>query len=675
MAFSKSKQAILKQLFSFMILSFLSSGAMAQDPNDFHGLSRARFEATKISADEKDGALGDSAANSDRYDMLSYDLDLRIDPSDTSCVGSVVMVFSSVVSDLQEFVFDFDTGFPISQIMHHGSAVVFNQMTGDSVVVQLPVPLVMGQTDSLVVEYSGQPEEPSWERGLIFRTYSFGGYTAPLVANMSEPAYAKYWWPCKDRPDDKAFTAVSLTVPDTLIGVSNGTLVAEEIPEAGWKTFHWRESYPMPTYLVSVAISNYQLQSEECTTSGGSAVPLRHWVLPPDYDDALVDFAPVCEMMDFCEDKFSAYPFLGEKYGHAEFLWNGAMEHTTVTSIGRGSLTGAGTHDWLIVHELGHQWFGDSLTPRKWADIWLNEGFATYTEALWEEHKGGREAYLEYLDLSRSEAVWEFQGPVYDPVPVFPGRVIYDKGSWIVHMLRERLGDAVFFTLLEEWTGSGGRPGGTVITEEFIALAESVSGQELGNFFWPYLENTQLPRILFEYSISEGDAGTDTHLEVSLRQTQGQIFDNIFPISVTTGSGTEEFRVSLPGRSVQAEFELNAPIESVQLDPESSVLWNAAGSSGQFEGLSLAYPNPSRDHYVYLRYRLDDTANVVFRFFDARGREVARRNLGSISPEVGFNEYVWDEKDNRGALVSSGVYWATMEIDGKRSVLKISIVH
>ncbi len=668
------KKSSFSLIIVFLALQLVIGVAWAQD-SGLHSLTRDGFVGAKSLDGEKNGALGDAAVLSNRYDVLRYKLDLRIDPVAEHLEGSVFMKFASQVSALQDFIFDFDAELGIQRVLHGEVELSFTQFSGDSVVVQLPSALAQGEVDSLVVEYAGFPREPASDRGLLFGSHREGDFPEPLIANMSEPAFAKYWWPCKDRPDDKALTSVSITVPDTLVAVSNGTLIAEEIPEAGWKTFHWSEAYPMPTYLVSVAITNYVLISEACATEQGSSIPLRHWVFPQDEADARVDFAPVCEMIEFCEGYFGPYPFQGEKYGHAEFDWPGAMEHTTVTSIGSRSLAGDGSHDWIIVHELGHQWFGDSLTPRKWADIWLNEGFATYTEALWREHKAGHEAYLAYLDFWRSEAVWEYQGPVYDPIPVFPGRVIYDKGSWILHMLRMRLGDTDFFSLLREWGSGGGRPGGTVITEDFISLAETYAGQDLGQFFWPYLETTVLPKILFESKAIEGNSGPDTRLEVFLQQLQSPYFDNIFPIEVTTTAGVEVFSVHLSAGTATAVFELSAPLVSVALDPEASVLWNPAGIPVAATGLFSAYPNPSSNHYVYLRFKMAADASVVVRIFDALGHEVARRDLGIVNSEPGFNEYVWDEKNNSGALVASGVYWATMEIDGRRSVRKIAVIH
>jgi aminopeptidase N len=657
-----------------LALNVLVGIARAQDHHPLHQLTRHGFEATKTSSDHKSGDNGDAAVSSDRYDVLRYDLDLRINPATEHIQGVVRMKFNSMVPGLQEFVFDFDSALAIQRVEHDGTDLVFHQMPGDSVVVELAAALALGQTDSLSVEYSGYPTGSPYKPGLQFGTYN-GEPSGYIVANLSEPAFAKYWWPCKDRPDDKAFTSVRLTVPQGLVGVSNGTLISQDAPEPGWIRFHWSEAYPMPTYLVSVAISNYVLLTEPCETSLGSTVPLRHWVFPPDQGKALVDFAPVCEMMDFCEEFFGPYPFLGEKYGHAEFLWPGAMEHTTVSSIGRSVLRGDGANDWIIVHELGHQWFGDSLTPHTWADIWLNEGFATYAEALWREDQEGHEAYLDYLDFWRSEAVWEYQGPVYDPIPVFPGRVIYDKGSWILHMLRMRMGDEDFFPLLREWVTGGGRPYGTVTTEEFIGLAESHSGQDLENFFWPYLRTTVLPRIVFEYNVSEGNAGAGTRLEVFLRQTQSPVFDNIFPVVVTTTAGQESFSVHLTGSEASSVFQLSDPLVAVALDPEASVLWNSVENSRVSEGLISAYPNPSANRYVYLRFKMVEAAAVVLRVYDARGREVALRELGQVLPRPGYNEYVWDEKDNRGHLVASGVYWVTMEIAGQRSVRKIAVIH
>jgi aminopeptidase N len=489
---------------------------------------------------------------------------------------------------------------------------------------------------------------------------------------MGQPAYAQSWWPCKDRPDDKFLMTMNLTVPDTLVGVSNGTSLGESAAAPGWRTYHWRENFPIASYLVSVAITDYQLLESSCTTGLGTVVPLQNWVFPNDVAAATVDFAPLCDMMDFCESKFGPYPFAGEKYGHAEFLWPGAMEHQTVTSIGASSLDGFGAREWLIVHELGHQWFGDSLTPADWADIWLNEGFATYTEALWREQAGGTAAYDTYMAEARHEDEWLAQGPVYDPMPIFPGRVIYDKGAWIVHMVRSRLGDAAFFGLLKDWTDGATRRFGQVDTQEFIDLAGAWAGEDLNAFLWPYLTTTVLPAVSLTYEVSEGTAGTDTHLRLDLIQVQSPLFDNSFPVVVTTTAGQTTVLVNLKDAAATADFEMAAPIIAVQLDPRQQVLWRSAAGVASTAGLTLAYPNPTRGEYVVFRYRLDTAARPRLQVFDLMGREVMSRDLGQ--QPAGLSEWGWDVTGDQGSRVPSGTYWGALHVDGRRSVVRFTVV-
>ena len=648
--------------------------------------TRLEFEMDKSvpagSLTNKNGELGDAAAGSDRYDVLRYDLDLKVFPGTRTIEGSVNMVFSSEEADLTDFVFDLRHTLTVDRIDHSTGSLVFIH-DADSVSVVLPVPLALGVQDSIVVHYSGWPRQPVVNRGLMFKTHTRlpGGPlddTSPIIANMSQPGYAQSWWPCKDKPGDKFLVSMKLTVPDSLRGISNGKLLGVTVSEPGWDTYSWREDYPIAAYLVSVAISDYILLEENCVTAGlGSSVPLKNWVFLSDVNDAIIEFEPLCEMMDFCESRFGAYPFLGEKYGHAEFIWPGAMEHQTVTSIGHASFDGLGTHDWLVVHELAHQWFGDSLTVDKWADIWLNEGFATYTEALWFENTINQDAYFTYMANHRNEFEWRSEGPVYDPVPVFPGRVIYDKGAWILHSLRGRMGDTAFFGMVKEWADGGGRRGSTVTTkgvDGFIALASSWAGESLDKFLWPYLNEIILPQISFDYEIGTGTGGADTRLTATLRQNQTPHFDNVFPLVVTTTTGTTTMRIPLNSSSNTFELDFLGAIMKVELDPEKWVIWNEFIPAPEPQGLTRIYPNPSRGGYVIFGYKLDVPSQVQVRVMDSMGHQVFYHDLGLVDPQSGGNEYTWDVQTGSGARAPSGIYWATLEIAGVRHVSKFSVV-
>jgi aminopeptidase N len=520
------------------------------------------------------------------------------------------------------------------------------------------------------------PSSPDWRRGLWLETH--GPQDAPIFASLSQVGYAKYWWPTKDRPDDKIERLVlRYTVRDGMTAAAPGLLQNVAPAEPGWVTYEWLHTYPIATYLVSVAVSNYVQWTEECLTDLGTDMDVLNFVYPEDDDISRVDLGRTCEMIDLCEDWFGVYPFASEKYGHAEFDWGGAMEHQTCTSMGSGFFNGLGTAWNIVMHELAHQWFGDSLTPRVWADIWLNEGFATYSEALWYEYEDGFAGYKDFLDRGRDPLDWQGQGPVYDPVPVFPGRIIYDKGAWILHMLRGRLNDDdVFFELLRDWAQQGGRPLSTVITDEFIAHCEQYAGEDLDDFFWPYLTTDRVPQLRLQYTVAEGGADPDT-VRIDLRQTQSPHFDNIYPIHLDLGDSELVTRLRLASSAASATVILasaDQSLENVALDPLHWVLWQGSTEAPGPVGLTNVYPNPSLDDWVVFEYQLAAAATVEVAVYDVRGRRAFYQNLGQVVPEAGGNTFAWDTVGDGGA-VASGTYWAAITADGQRTVRKFTVIH
>ncbi len=665
------------------ILGFLTADARPPLP---HGdVTRLDWEGKRGSAAGdlgKGPEEGDFAPGSERYDLLRSTLDLRLDTADASLAGSVKHVFASRDDTLRTVVLDFaaEHGLTVASVTGTAGVALPYSHAGDVLLVRLPATLARSVVDSLTVAYGGVPSAPAAQRGLWLQTHGTGAQEAPVFATMSQPAYAKYWWPCKDRPDDKINRlTIRATVRTPLLAAAPGLLQGQWEPEPGWTTFEWVHTYPIASYLVSVAVSNYVLWEENCRTPLGTDMPLQHFVYPQLEADTRVDFGRTCEMIEACEQWFGIYPFGREKYGHALFSWGGAMEHQTCTSFGRTFITGRGFAWHIVVHELAHQWFGNSLTPLTWSDIWLNEGLATYSEALWFEYLDGGEAYHDYMDRARDAEDWAGQGPVYDPVPVFPGRVIYDKGAWIVHMLRGRLDDdASFFALLREWAQGGGRPYGHVTTAEFIALCSQYAGQPLDDFFMPYLTTDRVPQLRWRHDVLAGGAAPDT-IRVTLRQIQPVVFDNVYPLQISLDGGeTISARVRLDAATATHDVVLPAgkTVQQVDLDPARWVLWRRAAVPVEEIGIAKVYPNPAPvgEQLVTIAYRLQATSTVAVEVYDAMGRRVFARALGRVTAAPDVNVFSWDGRTAQGVRAAAGVYWAAVTVDGRRTVRKFTVL-
>src|SRR6185295_728574 len=267
--------------------------------------------------------------------------------------------------------------------------------------------------------------------------------------------------------------------------------------------YRWKPSHPLTTYLVSIAATNYASFSHTYTPIAGGSMPVVYYVYPDNLAAAQASFAPTVSMIEFFADTFGEYPFVEDKYGMSAFPFGGAMEHSTNTSYGYFLIDGGHNYDWIIAHELAHQWWGDSLSPSTWQDIWLNEGFATYSEALWWEHINGATGYEDYMSSLYSAS---FNGPVYAN-PAWFGSTVYDKGAWVQHMLRGVMGDVAFFQGLSGWYAD--HKDGVVDTAAYRANMEAHRGAPLDWFFDEWVYGIHSPR--YEYGWTTADLGDGDH--------------------------------------------------------------------------------------------------------------------------------------------------------------------
>ena len=312
-----------------------------------------------------------------------------------------------------------------------------------------------------------------------------------VVATVSEPWSARSWWPCKDDPNDKASVTTNISVPVGMTGVSNGVFMYQE-----GQTFTWMEPLPISTYLVSLAVSEYVELNEPYQGSAGN-FDLTHFVFPHLVEEAQADFAILPDMLDFCGYVFGPYPFTGQPYGMTLCQWDQAMEHPTAVTYGHVLVTGDGQFETIIMHELAHMWFGNLITPVDWTHVWLNEGFATYAEALWAENKWGSSGLISFMrqhdwghDYGNDTLI---RNPNSSHPPYYFRPIAYHKGAWVLHMLRRQLGDMGFFASLNRYLNNPDLRFGNAHSDDFRQACEDATGQDLQWFFDQWLYRSTYP--------------------------------------------------------------------------------------------------------------------------------------------------------------------------------------
>jgi aminopeptidase N len=368
----------------------------------------------------------------------------------------------------------------------------------DYILVNLSGNYNVGDQVEIKIYYHGVPVLANGIKGLRYSTH---GYNEPMIATLSTPFLSHYWWPCKDGPQDKADSVyVDITIKDTiingipLIAVSNGVLDQVDSSSGISKTFKWKHRYPIVPYYVMAAISTYRT-IEQTYYGTYSTFPLTYYVFDESYTSALMGVPEMPQALDRFIELFGDYPFKNEKYGMTELSFYSAIENQTNTITRYFS-----SFDFLIsVHELAHQWFGDMITCKDWHHAWMNEGFASYSEALYVEYFYGFETYMNYMN----SFTFYSPGTLYltldsDPFNIFQG-IIYDKGAYVLHMLRGVLGDPVFFDCIYTYATSDQCKYGHATTENFRQICETISGQNLQYFFDQWIYDQYYPKYKFKF--------------------------------------------------------------------------------------------------------------------------------------------------------------------------------
>nr|WP_296065529.1 M1 family metallopeptidase [uncultured Actinoplanes sp.] len=414
------------------------------------------------------------------YDVAGYDLKLRYDPKSGE-LGGTATITATATQDLSRFDLDL-AGLKTTKVQVDGRAATAQQDAAELVITPA-AGIVNGGKFTVVIDYSGKPGQ------IGTKSLGEGGWlrTGDGAIALGQPESASTWYPVNDHPKDKATFALAMTVPDGVEVISNGVPGPSE-STGGWTTWRWTESSPMASYLSTVVIGQYRLTRS--THAGKPMVVAVGDSLPAD-GPAARSLARTGEIADFLATKFGPYPF--DAYGGvalSDSRIGYALETQSRPVYGQAFFAG-GQNEGVIAHELAHQWFGDSVALTAWRDIWLNEGFATYAEWLWDEHEGGPSVAASF-DTAYASFSWGQGEKAGDPgVQRLFGDVVYQRGGMTVYALRRTIGDAAFDQLLKRWTSD--HRDGNATTEDLKALAEQLSGKDLDQFFTAWLYSPAKP--------------------------------------------------------------------------------------------------------------------------------------------------------------------------------------
>ena len=447
------------------------------------------------------------------YDIKFYNINLNINP-DKQTINGWVGVTAEAVNNMRDFVLDLDDRYRITKIVWDSpedyKALSFKHENG-KLKIDLPNEVTKGNYFRTKIYYGGKPrvaQTPPWDDGFIWSKTKNG---EPWIGVTCQGGGADTWWPCKDHPSDEPDSVLlNWTVPGGLVCASNGKLRYILDNKEGTKTFCWFVSTPINNYGISVHIAPYDTIQYSYTSVTGEIIPITIWVLPESMEKARQHCPEFLDHLRFYEELLGPYPFRADKYGVAETPYLG-MEHQTIIANGYGYRTDQFGFDWLHHHELGHEWWGNMVTAKDWSDFWIHEAVCGYMQTLYIEDKlenGNPTAFMMNWKL------WENKQPIAPRREMTENEAytndMYSKGSYVLHTLRYYLGDETFRKVLRRWAypdpelektclaGRQVKDGGQcrfATTDEFLEIAENLSGKKLDWFWEVYFRQASLPHL------------------------------------------------------------------------------------------------------------------------------------------------------------------------------------
>jgi aminopeptidase N len=559
---TRLKEAIIRiiLLLATSALALAGSPALAQKPGE-----PPISETTQVSGGPIDAARA-------ALSLAHVDLAIEVFP-DTHTLQGVATLTIRTAAPQRQLLIDLDRNLPVTAISIDGRALPASAWSNPEgrLAIALPRAMRAGQQAVVRIAYGGTPHvavRAPWDDGIVWAKTPDG---KPWIATTAEGYGCDLFWPCLDFPRGEPATVdLHITVPKGLKAPANGTLQKIDALADGRTIWHWRARSPNP-YSVALQIAPYADETAVYQSRFGYKMPMSYWYLPGREKKAKALFAEFAPTLDFYESLIGPYPWYDEKAGVVETPHLG-MEHQTINAYGNNYKKTPSGFDEIFQHELGHEWFGNQMSAANWDDYWLHEGYAQYMQPLYGRWREGEARYGVMMDEFRQQI--QNHAPivsgrilteeeVYEDAKGGPGQDIYVKGAWVLHTLRNLIGDDKFFeaTRLLVYGRSDPKPGNFqprfASTSEYIGFVNKVTGQDLGWFFDVYLKQAELPELI------ENRTGGKLSLKW---KTPG---DKPFPLPIEVSIDGKVQLVAMPRGAATLDV---APSAHVVIDPASRVL-------------------------------------------------------------------------------------------------------
>ena len=637
-----------KLIFLLSIFSIINLNIFAQilDDTDIYAEREGMIRSSIVSAKSSIEHYG--------YDMVFQRIEHYSNPNITKLKGTVTC-YMVAEENLDTILLDMAESLVIDSIVYRGNLT--NYLHSDNVLkIVLPASISIGTLDSVSISYEGHPgTSEAYDNGF----HGVLSQNIPVIWTDSEPYYSRDWYPCKMTLDDKIDSVdLIISCPSQYRSASNGIIASDTIIN-GTRTTHWKHRYPVTSYLVAYAVTNYELLYDYSIMPNGDTLEIQNYVFPednnPPYD---LPHSLLPDVLEFFNEYFIPYPYAAEKYGQAKWMGPGAMENQTITF----------TYHWglsLLAHELAHHWFGNYITCGSWQDIWLNESFATFTEGMMHE-EFYPELWKDWKKI-KIEAITDYPGGsvfVYDTTyfgNIFNSRLTYKKGGIMINMLRWEIGEEDFFAGIRDYLNDPDLAYGFAISDDIISHWEVAADTNLGEFFsdWLYGEGYPIYELLYDQDV-------DNNIELIANQTASIASAGFFEMHIPVlFKGVDDDTLIVFHNLYNGQvFEFNPGFDviGVEFDPEY-ILITKGSHVHRIRNLEggrdiMVYPNPAKDELYISRsdarqiksIRLLDLRGKVLKIFDEVDLSSSTISLNISNLKSG--SYMLSTETEKGVFIS-----------------------